>query len=177
MSLPNFKQVKEINYLLVKIQELQTQLNQKKQELVLEKEKIQKKKKRFKQTFVANFKQTALLETIQKEINELKVKEKSLRETINSSLDQALNRFFSGGGFTRYVNDLYQKLKSETEITVFAGADAKQYFPVDTPQDFPDKKDALRLKTPNKTYILDTDEVKVAIKEKVFQSAFEPNNV
>lgn len=177
MSLPNFSQIKEINHLLEKIQELQTKLSQKKQELALEEEKIKKKKKQFKQTFVANFKQTALLELIQEEINTLKAKEKELREMINGYLDKALEKFFTEGGFTRYVNDLYQNLKDKTEVTVLAGVNSKQYFPVETPEEIKDLPDALRIKTANKTYILDADKVKVAIKEKVFQSAFESTDV
>jgi small-conductance mechanosensitive channel len=175
MSLPNFNQIKEINSLLEKIQELQAKLDAQVLELSKEKEKIEKIKKQFKQTFVANLKQTALLESIQKEINELKSKEQELKDLFNQSVDQALETFFTNGGFTRYVNSLYQTLKSKGSVTVFAGANARQYFPVDTPEDFPESANGLRMKTPNKTYILDIDKVKVTIKEKVFQSAFESN--
>ena len=55
-------------------------------------------------------------------------------------------------------------------MEVFAGSDAKQYFPVETPKDYTSDRLALRIKTTNKTYILDIDKVKVQMKDQVFKT-------
>ena len=170
MALPNFTQVKTINDLLNQIQQLENKLSEKTKDLEFEEEKVTKERKTFKQTVISNNKQQILLESIQSEIEGLKILEKDLRSNLNKEIDQKIEEFFTNGGFTRFTNELFQSLKKDGEVEVFAGSDAKQYFPVETPKDYTSDRLALRIKTTNKTYILDIDKVKVQMKDQVFKT-------
>lgn len=160
MNVPNFSVLLKINQSLAQIETLEAQLASLQAQLAQVQARLAAEITAEKHRLGENFKQQKLLQQIDQEIQELRRQESELARQIGQQIRSAVQAYFEGGDFGRFVRTLIEHLQAAGEpVELQAAADVSHLVAECQFQTIP-SPGQIRLKVgEEKIYILDPQTV------------------
>jgi hypothetical protein len=106
-----------------------------------------------------------LLETIEKELQELRKNESILKSSVQSKIDEAISEYFAKGEFKNFVSNLLNSLRSKgSEFTIKINKNYATYLPEGQSYEEVVHPEAFRVDLGYKSYVMDLDKLKQELK-------------
>lgn len=165
MAQPNFSQIDQITKTLEEIISLEKELSQTEKELEMAKTHYTSLENQEKIRLESEIKQRILLETIEKELQELRKNESILKSSVQSKIDHAISEYFAKGDFKIFVSSLLNSLRSKgLEFTIKINKSYAVYLPEGQSYEEVIHPEAFRVDLGYKSYIMDLDKLKEELK-------------
>jgi predicted RNase H-like nuclease (RuvC/YqgF family) len=173
MATPSFSQLKQINDLFKKIEDLKIEVIKLESQLNKVKTLNKSKEGEEKERVTSEIKQTMLLEKIKEELKGLREQENKIRNRITQAIDEVISKYFGEGHFAKFVESLLKKIQeSKQKYTIKVNKFYSTYLPQSEEFETVDGGETFRIDLGYKAYVLDLDHIKKLIKEKLIESKF-----
>jgi aspartyl/asparaginyl-tRNA synthetase len=170
MSQPNFSQIDQITTALEEINNFEKELSQVQKELESAKLHYQSLENQEKIKLESQIKQRILLDAIEKELEDLRKNESTLRLAVQAKIDDAISQYFAKGEFKNFVTNLLNSLRSKgTDFTIKINKDYSTYLPEGQAYEEVVHPEAFRIDLGYKSYIMDIDKLKSELRDNILK--------